>query len=162
MIFVALGTQKFQMNRLIMAIDKQIQDGLIKNEVFAQIGNSDYTPQNFKYKEFLSSAEFIENIEQSEIIITHSGVSTIIKSLLLNKNVIVVPRMAKFNEHVDDHQIEIAENFSKLNYVYMVSDVEKIFKYIDKIKIHKFDKYESGNEKMINTIETFINDWSEK
>ena len=41
MIFVALGTQKFQMNRLIKALDVQKGKGLIKEEIFAQIGNSD-------------------------------------------------------------------------------------------------------------------------
>ncbi len=162
MIFIALGTQKFHMNRLIKAVDDQIDKGLINNEVFAQIGNSDYIPKHFKYKQFLNSNEFNECINKSDIIITHSGVSTIIKSLLQNKKVIVVPRLSKYNEHVDNHQMEIAENFSKLNYVYVVTEVEQLYEYINKIINHQFDRYVSGNKKMISTIENFINVCSKK
>lgn len=35
MIFITLGSQKFQFNRLLKAIDKLIEQGKIKEEVFA-------------------------------------------------------------------------------------------------------------------------------
>lgn len=162
MIFVALGTQKFQMNRLIKAVDEQKQKGLIKEKVFAQIGNSDYIPKNFEFRSFLNGTEFNKQIEDADIVITHSGVSTIIKSLLLGKKVIVVPRLARFGEHVDDHQMEIAETFSELNYVFMVSNTNELYKKVRKIKTYKFSSYVSGNEKMINTIEDFIMNGSKK
>ena len=47
MIFVTLGTQKFQLNRLLKLIDEYIEKGIIKDEVFAQIGNTDYIPVNY-------------------------------------------------------------------------------------------------------------------
>ena len=83
MIFVALGTQKFQMNRLIKALDVQKGKGLIKEEIFAQIGNSDYIPKNFESKSFLNNDEFNNQLQKSDIVITHSGVITIIKALML-------------------------------------------------------------------------------
>lgn len=156
MIFVALGTQKFQMNRLLKAIDIQKQDNLIKEEVFAQVGKSEYRPKNFKYDTFLKGDEFDKYIEKSDIIITHSGVSTIVKALKLEKKVIVVPRFAKYGEHVDDHQLEIAETFSELNYVYTILEVDQLYKLIEDVKIHNFNKYVSGNDKMISAIESFL------
>ena len=48
MIFITLGSQKFQFNRLLIEVDKLIVDGKITEEVFAQIGYSDYKPQNYK------------------------------------------------------------------------------------------------------------------
>ena len=51
MIFVTLGSQKFQFNRLLIEIDKLVDEGKITEEVFAQIGYSDYKPKNYKYKE---------------------------------------------------------------------------------------------------------------
>ncbi len=162
MIFVALGTQKFQMNRLVKDIDEQKRQGLINDEIFGQIGNSDYIPKNYKFKSFINGTEFNEKIENSDVVITHSGVSTIIKALKLNKKVIVVPRLAKYGEHVDDHQMEIAENFSKLNYVFMVLDTNELHNKIKEIKTHNFNTYISGNEKMISTIEEFITNWSTK
>ncbi len=160
MIFVALGTQKFQMNRLLEALDVQKQDGLIKEEIFAQIGKSDYQPKNYEYNAFLKGNEFNEYMKKSDVVITHSGVSTIIKALKLGKKVIVVPRLAKYEEHVDDHQLEIAETFSELNYVYMALEVDQLYKLIEDVKTHDFNTYVSGNNTMINVIESFLANWS--
>lgn len=43
MIFVTTGSQKFQFNRLLQKIDLLIEEGMIREEVFAQIGVSDYS-----------------------------------------------------------------------------------------------------------------------
>lgn len=58
MIFVTLGSQKFQFNRMLVEIDRLIDEGKIIDEVFAQIGASDYKPKNFEYKDFLTQDEF--------------------------------------------------------------------------------------------------------
>jgi len=72
MIFVSLGSQKFQFNRLLYFIDSLIEEGVIKEDVFAQIGNSDYKPNLFKYDDFLSRNDYIDKIKQSSYVITHS------------------------------------------------------------------------------------------
>ena len=46
MIFVVLGTQKFQCNRLLKTVDELVGNGTIKEEVFAQKGYIDYKPTN--------------------------------------------------------------------------------------------------------------------
>ena len=40
MIFITLGSQKFQFNRLLKTVDELVERGIIKEEVFAQIGFS--------------------------------------------------------------------------------------------------------------------------
>lgn len=53
-IFITLGSQKFQFNRLLKAVDELCEKGTVDAEdVFAQIGYSDYLPKNFSYKKFL-------------------------------------------------------------------------------------------------------------
>ena len=58
MIFITLGSQKFQFNRLLKAVDELVAAGKIKDEVFAQIGYSDYKPMNYKYEQFLDREKF--------------------------------------------------------------------------------------------------------
>ena len=58
MIFITVGSQKFQFNRLLRKIDDLIQNGVIAEKVFAQVGYSDYIPRNFAYKQFLDREEF--------------------------------------------------------------------------------------------------------
>ena len=50
MIFVTLGSQKFQFNRLLIELDKLKENNKIDDVIFAQIGYSDYKPKNFEYK----------------------------------------------------------------------------------------------------------------
>ena len=49
MIFVTTGSQKFQFNRLLQKIDRLIEEGVIQEEVFAQVGESDYRPAHYEY-----------------------------------------------------------------------------------------------------------------
>ena len=73
MIFVTLGTQKFQLNRLLKQLDKYIEQGQITDKVIAQIGYSDYLPKRYEYIDFLNKTEFDEMIEAADIVIAHSG-----------------------------------------------------------------------------------------
>lgn len=156
MIFVTLGTQKFQFNRLLQIIDQLITDGKIAEPVFAQMGSSDYAPQNFRYASFLDKNEFEEKIKECDVLITHSGVATIIAGLKNEKKVIVVPRLSKYGEHVDDHQVQIAESFSKQNYVIMCTENDNLEDLIVKAKHHEFAKYISQRKQMMETIEDFL------
>lgn len=156
MIFVAVGTQKFSLNRLLKQIDELIQTGKIKEEVFAQIGHSDYKPQNYKYKDFIGKEEFDKVVEQCDVLITHSGVGTIISGLNRNKPIILYPRLAKYKEHVDDHQLEIAQSFFDKNFVLLCNENDDLSELVEKSKVHKFDKYKSQRENVVSNIIDFL------
>ena len=96
MIFITLGSQKFQFNRLLKALDDLVEEGAIQEEVFAQIGYSDYKPRNYEFKEFLDRDEFAEMEGKAEIVITHGGTGAIIGAVKKGKKVIAVPRLAKY------------------------------------------------------------------
>lgn len=156
MIFVAVGTQKFQFNRLLSTLDEMIDNGMIKEDVFAQTGHSDYQPQHYAFKDFLNKDEFENYVKQCDLLITHSGVATIIAGLKCNKPVIVVPRLAKFGEHVDDHQVQIAESFSEQNFVMMCSENDDLSETVKQAKEHTFSKYVSQRALMVKTIRDYL------
>ena len=81
MIFVALGTQKFQLNRLLQKIDYLVEKNIITEPVFAQIGYSTYIPKNFEFTAFMEQKEFKEKIMKCDLLITHSGVGTILTGI---------------------------------------------------------------------------------
>lgn len=156
MIYVAVGTQKFQFNRLLIILDELVTSGVIKEEVFAQIGNCTYAPTHYAYKNFLSKEEFNEYISNSSLLITHSGVGTIISGLKQNKPVIVMPRLAKYGEHVDDHQFQIAESFAAKDLILMCGENDDLSSLIDEARIHVFDQYVSQRKQMVSTIREYI------
>lgn len=156
MIFITLGSQKFQFNRLLKAVDSLIEDGTIKEEVFAQIGYSDYTPRNYKYKQFLDRDEFAAWESKADIVITHGGTGAIIGAVKKGKKVIAVPRLAKYGEHVDDHQTQLIAQFRNSNLICGLDDCSQLAGGLAYVRSHKLNTYQSNTNRFINSIEKYI------
>ena len=140
-IFVAVGTQKFPFNRLLKLAEELSKEG---QEVFVQTGNSDYKSSAYSSAAFLNPLEYEKKIAECDVLVTHSGVGTIISGIKSGKKVIVVPRLSKNGEHVDDHQIQIADAFSKLNFILQYKEGDKISDLVEQAKNKEFAQYESG------------------
>ncbi|MEO1816342.1 MAG: PssE/Cps14G family polysaccharide biosynthesis glycosyltransferase [Acetobacterium sp.] len=156
MIFVTLGSQRFQFNRLLKKIDECVADGTISDEVFAQIGVSDYIPQHYIYKSFLDRNEFACTISKCDTVITHGGTGAIIGAVKKRKKVIAVPRLARYGEHVDDHQIQLIRQFDGLNLICPCWDVEDLKAAIQTSKMEQYQEYESNSNIIIESIVQFI------
>jgi UDP-N-acetylglucosamine transferase subunit ALG13 len=93
--------------------------------------------------------------KKARLIITHAGVGSIITALRFRKPVIVVPRLKKFNEHVNNHQLQIAKAFEKEGKVvacYDIKDLEKII-----IMARKFrPRIKKEKPKIFNIIKNFL------
>lgn len=126
MIFVTVGTHEQQFNRLIKKIDDLKSKNIIKEEVFMQIGYSNYLPVNCKYKKLVTYEKMIQYIMTASIIITHGGPGSIFLPLQYNKIPIVVPRNPLYKEHVDEHQIRFVKKMESQNRIIAVYDIEKI------------------------------------
>ncbi len=157
MIFITLGSQKFQFNRLLKKVDELIGEGVVKDDVFAQIGASDYKPKNYAYKEFLSREEFVEKTNLCDLIITHGGTGAIIGAIKKGKKVIAIPRLEKYGEHVDDHQLQLLDQFRQLNLIWACKDCEELEYALKEIKNKEFNEYQSNTQTIVNSIERFIN-----
>ena len=151
MIFITLGSQKFQFNRLLKAVDEIAVD----EEIFAQIGYSDYKPQHYKYKEFLDRDEFENMMSKADIVITHGGTGAIIEAVKKRKKVIAVPRLKKYGEHVDDHQIQLIGQFRNLELIYACEDMD-LEKALRTVKETEYKSYQSNTERIIKSLEEFI------
>ena len=156
MIFVAVGTRKFQLNRLLSEIDTLVEKGLIKDKVFAQTGYSDYMPKNYDYIDFMPKPEFDNYIHNCDLLITHGGVGIILTALKNEKPTIVFPRLSKYGEHVDDHQLEITEAFVELNYVLQCLDKADLYNIISQSETHIFNKYISQRKNVVLVIKEFV------
>lgn len=156
MIFVTVGSQKFQFNRLLIEIDKLIENKSIMEKVFAQIGVSEYIPKNYEYTDFTTQDEFSEKIDEANLIITHGGTGVIVNALKKGKKVIAIPRLSKYGEHVDDHQIQLIKEFEEMNFIEPVYEIDELSNAIQEIKEKKYNIYVSNTDKIIEDIEKFI------
>lgn len=156
MIFVCVGSREYQFDRLIKVMDELVTNGEIEDTVFAQIGQSNYIPQSFNYKRFLDHNDFKNYQNKADIIITHAGTGALIGALKLHKQVIAVPRLAKHNEHIDDHQIQVAKVLEEEGYLKMVLDMEKISEEIHNLKKNPITKTYNRPSNVLEIIDNYI------
>lgn len=156
MILVLLGTQDKPFDRLLKAVVRQIDKGNIKEKVIAQTGCTVFEHQKIKSFDFVSKEEIEKLIDKSRVIITHAGVGTITECIIKGKKVIVVPRLKKYGEHTNDHQLQITKEFAMKNYVLPLYDIKNLSKVLEKVKVFKPDKYESNNENFKNRMIEYI------
>lgn len=157
MILVLLGTQKNEFNRLLEAIEKNIIDGNIKEKVIVQAGCTKYTCKFMEIFDLIPKEDIEELKKKARIIITHGGVGSILSCVKLDKKVIAVPRLLKYNEHVNDHQKQLVEKFDKKGYIIGLEDLEKLPEALKNIEKFIPKKYISNTNNFINIIENYIN-----
>lgn len=127
MIFVTVGTHEQPFNRLVKAIDKLKKDGVITEDVIMQTGYSTYEPKYCKWDKLIPYDEMVKNVENARIVITHGGSASFIMPLQIGKTPIVVPRQKKFDEHVNDHQVEFARNVAeRMGTIIPVENINKL------------------------------------
>lgn len=155
-LFVPLGTQKFPFSRLIEALNGLVDRGLYKPEEIVMQSSIYEVEPKFTHYELIPASQFDELIDKAELVITHSGVNSIITCMKRNKPLIIVPRMKKYGEHVDDHQMEIAELMKQKFDVVVVEDLSRLQEMIPVAKEHKYKPWVSHSNELIGAIRDII------
>lgn len=156
MIFVTVGSREYSFDRLLKELDKLIESRIITDSVVAQIGQSSYIPKNYQFIRFIGQDDFKSYQEQADLIISHGGTGALISALKQQKNVIAVPRLEKFKEHTDDHQLQITGALSEMGYIREVLDIEKLGKVYKEAMVNPITKGYSRPSNVLSIIENYI------
>ncbi|MFZ2147121.1 MAG: PssE/Cps14G family polysaccharide biosynthesis glycosyltransferase [Sedimentisphaerales bacterium] len=156
MIFLTVGTQ-FPFDRLVRAVDNIFDQGLIDEEIFAQIGETSYKPRNFESVASLEKKVFDERFKRASSVISHAGVGTITMALKNHKPLLIMPRMKRYKEHVNDHQVATAKKFEELGHILAVYDVKDLPDGIRKLKNFIPLKRKASPDAIADRIRRFLN-----
>ncbi len=158
MIFLTVGTYPIPFDRLIKAIDIAVGDGMIEENIFAQIGVCNYKPQNMKYVSMLEKGDYDLYLQEASSVISHAGIGTITIALDYNKPILVMPRMKRLKEHVNDHQVATARKFESLGHVLAVYKTEDLLKKIKHLKTFMPRKRSAQPQAVADRITKFLNE----
>lgn len=156
MIFVTVGTQDVPFDRLLKAVDKCINDGVITEEVIVQCGKTKYKSKNMKMVNLLPIDEFKNIIKSARIVIAHGGVGTITDAINGGKPVIATPRLHRYKEAVNDHQLQIIKQFEKMGFIIPLYNLKNLKDALEEANKFKCKKYKSNTNNMVKLIENFI------
>ena len=156
MIFLTVGTQ-FPFDRLVKPIDDLKGSGDIQEEIFAQIGQSSYKPVNFDYVSHLEKQHFDDYAKKASAIISHAGMGTITIAMENNKPLLVMPRLAKYAEVVNDHQLAIAKKFGEIGHILTAYNARQLPAKIKELKTFVPRKREIQVEAVIQRVSDFLN-----
>jgi UDP-N-acetylglucosamine transferase subunit ALG13 len=121
MIFVTTGTCE-PFDRLLEALD-----GLELDErLVVQHGESPVRPWGAECVAFLPFDELVEHLRAARVVVTHAGVGSILAALTHGKRPIVYPRLARYGDAVDDHQLELAERLGAEGLVTVVHEPDEL------------------------------------
>ena len=67
-----------------------------------------------------------------------------------------MPRLLKYGEHVDNHQLQVLSQFEEMNLIIVCKDIDDLGDAYLSIRKKNFLKYESNTDKILNNIRKFI------
>lgn len=123
MIVVTVGTNEARFDRLLEAVATlRVQD-----EILVQYGSSSVRPANAaRSHEFLPFDDLLEEMRGARVVVMHAGIGSIMSALACGKRPVVVPRLVRFREAVDDHQLPVARRLETAGLVTLVEDLSRL------------------------------------
>ena len=129
MIFVTVGTD-LPFNRLIRVVDEWARVSG-RSDVFAQIGETDWSPNHIAYSKFLQPQEFARKFAEAEVVVAHAGMGTILSALQWEKPILVMPRRASLGEQRNEHQLATARHLSEMGKINVAMDDDELRAMLD-------------------------------
>lgn len=152
MIFVILGTQKEQFTRLL----RYVENIKTKQKIIVQAGYTKYESNKMKILSFIPTDQMERLMQDADIIITHTGTGSVLTALSYGKKVIACPRLKKYKEHVDDHQLELLNLFVSEGYILGANSQDDIDMAISEIGSFMPKQYKSNTASFISKLRKVI------
>lgn len=155
MIFVTVGMHTKGFDRLLKKMDEIA--GTSGEEVVMQIGHTSFRPQKAKWFDFTTEAGIKEWCKKARVVVTQPAMS-ILDAQEQGVPVIVVPRLKRYDEVIDDHQLDFARELEKEGKVIAVYDVDKLDEVLQKsdLKPQKLAK----DKRLVNALQRYIAEYN--
>lgn len=154
MIFITVGTQ-LPFERLLRGIDGWAG----RNQgvpILAQVGGSSGHFPNIQTISHLSQAAFQDQLKETRLVVAHAGMGTILSASELGLPIILMPRLAKFGEHRNDHQQDTAREMVRLSNVTVVEDGESLHRALDLARARNFELPRPESTEMSRELDPLI------
>ena len=124
MIYVTVGTMHLEFSRLIRKMDEIAR--VSEEKTIIQTGMNSFLPENCEHFDFKSREE-VEAIQQeARVVVAHAGIGSVLDALKAERPLIVVPRLKRFGEHNNDHQLDLARAVERRGWGRLIMDINDL------------------------------------
>jgi UDP-N-acetylglucosamine transferase subunit ALG13 len=136
MIFVTVGNATQGFRRLLEAVDALGGTPILSGEeIVMQTGhNDDFHPKHSRIEPFLSMERFQARMGEARLIICHGGCGTLLQAIQLGKKPVAMPRLARYGEHVNDHQLQLIRALAEENRIVPAYEAADLPRAIDEAR----------------------------
>jgi UDP-N-acetylglucosamine transferase subunit ALG13 len=121
---VAVGTDHHPFHRLMRWIEDMIGGGVIPgHQALVQFGSSQ-RPSNALVQALIPRPELLALMAQADVVVGHGGPGVIMDARSMGRRPIVVPRLARHGEVIDDHQVTFARRLAESDKIVLAEDSE--------------------------------------
>jgi UDP-N-acetylglucosamine transferase subunit ALG13 len=132
LVFVSVGTDYHQFDRLIGWIDRWLEAGGDRRARVIVQGGASTPPRQAEGRTFLPYAEMQAMTAEAAVVVCQAGPGTVALVSSLGKRAVIVPRRADLDEVVDDHQRAFASRLAADGGVVMVEEEAALHEVLDR------------------------------
>ena len=124
MMYVTVGTMFMDFPRLINAMDAVAKSS--DEEIIIQTGMGATVPQYATHFDFKPREEVKSIQARARAIVCHAGIGCVQDALAACRPLMVVPRLKRWGEHMNDHQLDLARAVEARGWGRMVMDIAEL------------------------------------
>jgi UDP-N-acetylglucosamine transferase subunit ALG13 len=121
-IFITVGTHRQPFDRLLGALGPLAE----LDDLVVQHGDASAPAEAAVAAPYLSASEVAVYLEQARVAVMHAGVGSFVVASRIGHHPVVVPRLRRYGEHVDDHQAQLARALERHGKAIAVWDVAEL------------------------------------
>lgn len=126
-------------------------------KVVIQTGMGATKPRHAEHFDFKPREEVLQYQSEARVIVCHAGIGSVIDALQCAKPIVVVPRLKRFSEHNNDHQLDLAEAVERRGWGRVIEDIAELSSACDEPP-PAYENYRPAKDSLIDAVRSFINE----
>lgn len=122
--FVSVGNALQAFPRLLVGVAHIAAQ--LPQPVIVQYGHTPFDNVACQRVDFLDMKEFVEHIHRADLLIMHAGAGSIMHAIEAGKIPVVMPRRADLGEHINDHQLELAQALVEMDKIVIAHNADDL------------------------------------
>lgn len=123
MVFVTVGSHPtYRFDRLLQALSLISSD----EEMVVQHGPAPAPSGVAQAWPWLTFEQVLDNMRSARVVVSHAGAGSLLCAHQLGHTPVVAPRLQRYGETVDDHQVELARVFERTAQILVAWEMEQL------------------------------------